>query len=92
LLCDEWPGISEFFAPDREILVVRNAREVAEAVERYDDSARRRIGQAFRTRALKDHTYAQRAIDAERAILECLERRRGTASPPLETHAVGDRA
>jgi hypothetical protein len=35
------------------------------------------IGSAFRTRALRDHSYQQRAIEAERAILQCIEVRRG---------------
>ena len=73
LLCDDWPGIADCFQPDKEILVVRSAQDVVEALNRCDDAARRRIGDAFRTRALRDHTYAFRAAQAERALLECTE-------------------
>src|SRR5947209_5129537 len=90
LLCDEWPGIDEFFAPGREILVVRNAGDVAAALEKHDEAARLRIGEAFRARALRDHTYEQRAIQAERAILQCVEARRGALVQPLETSMVED--
>lgn len=80
LLCDEWPGIEEFFAPDREILLVRHASDVAKALQQHDDSERRRIGEASRARAIRDHTYEQRAIAAERAFMECVEARH-RASP-----------
>ena len=90
LLCDDWPGISEFFAPDHEILVVQTAHDVAGALERFDDAARRQRGEALRARALRDHTYAQRAMQAERAIIDCLGRRRETAA--AETSIVEDLA
>jgi hypothetical protein len=32
LLCDDWPGISDCFEPGEEILVVRNAEDVARAL------------------------------------------------------------
>jgi spore maturation protein CgeB len=77
LLCDDWPGISDCFEPDREILVVESAENVAAALHTHDASARQRIGSAFRERALRDHTYAQRAAQADFAFRECLARRRG---------------
>ena len=76
LLCDDWPGIDECFEPGKEIIVIRSAEEVASALDRYDSAERRRIGQAFHQRALRDHTYARRAQQAEQAFLKCLERRR----------------
>ena len=76
LLCDEWRGVDSFFEPGREILVIGSAEEVAAALATHDADARRRIGQAFRARALRDHTYAQRALQAEAAFHECLARRR----------------
>jgi len=77
LLCDDWPGISDCFEPDKEILVVRNAEDVVAALQRYDPAARRRIGDALHARGLRDHTYAQRAVQADFAFRECLARRRG---------------
>jgi spore maturation protein CgeB len=75
LLCDEWRGIEEFFEPGREILVIRSAEDVAEALHRHGRSDRKRIGQAFREKALRDHTYAQRAVDIQSAMLECLQKK-----------------
>jgi len=85
LLCDDWPGIDECFEPDKEIIVVSSAEDVAGALDRYDDEARRRMGAAFRRRALRDHTYAQRALQAERASAECLEQRKRTGELQPET-------
>lgn len=77
LLCDEWPGIENFFEPTREILVIRSAQDVAEAIERYDYDERRQIGNAFRQHALRDHTYTKRAEQVQRALLDCLRAKMG---------------
>jgi spore maturation protein CgeB len=74
LLCDDWPGIDDCFEPNEQILVIRKAEDVVDALLRHDNAARRRIGSAFRQRALRDHTYAQRAAQAERAFLSCSAR------------------
>ena len=58
---DAWQGIEEFFHPGQEILVARDAEEVASWVRGVDDAGARQIGEAARRRALRDHTYAQRA-------------------------------
>lgn len=68
LLCDEWPGIDECFAPGKEILVVRSAEEVADALRRFDRESAKRIGEAFRARALREHTYARRAALVDAAL------------------------
>jgi spore maturation protein CgeB len=81
LLCDDWPGIRDCFEPGSEILVVRTAEDVAAALHRHDRTARRRIGEAFRARALRDHTYAFRAAQADFAFRECLARRHGGTGP-----------
>ncbi len=75
LLCDDWPGIDDCFEPGSEILVVKTAKDVVSALREHDDAARRRIGEAFRARALRDHTYAQRALQAQAAFEYCLEAR-----------------
>lgn len=75
LLCDDWPGIAECFEPGTEILVVREASDVVDALTCYDDDGRRCIGDAFHARALRDHTYAQRALQAEQAFRHCLATR-----------------
>jgi spore maturation protein CgeB len=58
---DAWQGIEEFFAPGEEILVARDAEEVAAWVRATDDARARQVGEAGRRRALRDHTYGQRA-------------------------------
>ncbi len=75
LLCDDWPGIDDCFEPGSEILVVKNAQDVVHALRQHDDAARRRIGAAFHARALRDHTYAQRAVQADAAFRFCLAAR-----------------
>lgn len=75
LLCDDWPGLDDCFVPGEEILVVRSAEDVVAAIENCDDATRKRIGDAFHMRALRDHTYAQRALAAERAFAQCLASR-----------------
>lgn len=86
LLCDDWPGIEDCFEPGREILVVRTAEDVVNALHRYSDEERERIGQAFRERALRDHTYAQRAAQSEAAFVEALARR-SAREEEATTHA-----
>ena len=80
LLCDDWPGIEDCFEPGSEILVVRHPQDVVDALNRYNEIERRRIGNAFRERALRDHTYAQRAQLANSAFKECMGRRHLQAS------------
>jgi spore maturation protein CgeB len=58
---DAWKGIEEFFTPGEEILVASDADDVARLVESVTDDDARRIGNAARERALRDHTYDQRA-------------------------------
>jgi spore maturation protein CgeB len=81
MLCDDWPGIADCFEPGTEILVVRTAEDVAEALHKHPTAARRKLGAAFHTRALRDHTYAQRAAQADFAFRECRSRREGTIGP-----------
>jgi spore maturation protein CgeB len=81
LLCDDWPGIADCFEPGREILVVRTAQDVVTALSRYDNDARRGIGNAFLRRALRNHTYAQRAEQAQAAFTECQARRNISPTP-----------
>ncbi len=88
MLCDDWEGIADCFEPEREILVVRTAEDVAAAVHRYDSSRRRQIGQAFHARALRDHTYAQRAAQADFAFRECRARRNGTMTGQTQSLAT----
>lgn len=75
MLCDDWPGVDDCFEPSKEILVVRDAGDVVAALRLYDQAGRRKIGTAFRERALHEHTYAQRAVQAEKVFLDAIARR-----------------
>lgn len=88
LLCDEWPGINDFFEPGRELIVVRSAQDVADAVTRYDAAARRRIGNAFCARALCDHTYARRAQVAHNAFVDCMAWRHAAHAESISSPSV----
>ncbi|KAA6456970.1 hypothetical protein DYQ86_24330 [Acidobacteria bacterium AB60] len=70
MLCDDWPGIADCFAPGKEILIVRSADDVVSALRRHSNEERQAIGKRFRERALRDHTYARRAEQAEAAFLD----------------------
>ncbi len=83
LLCDDWPGIEECFAPGKEILIVRSAEDVAGALRSIDRDAAKKIGEAFRARALRDHTYAQRAALVDNAIRSRFAGLRKTAFEPM---------
>lgn len=88
MLCDDWPGIEDCFVPDREILVVRTAADIVDALHRYNAEHRKRIGDAFRTRTLRDHTYARRAEQVEHTFFEIAEGRSRSHSiqqPATET-------
>lgn len=69
LLTDAWEGIEQFFEPERELLVARDAAEVAELLETLEPRRAKRIGEAAYRRVLSQHTYAHRAAQLE-AVLE----------------------
>jgi spore maturation protein CgeB len=75
LLCDDWPGIDDCFEPGSEILVVKTAEDVVRALAEHDGNSRRSIGAAFHAKALRDHTYVQRAAQAQAAFEHCLRER-----------------
>ncbi len=68
LLCDAWPGVETFFTPDQEILVVRSAEEIVSRLRSYSAEQARQCGEALRRRALREHTYAQRAGQADAVL------------------------
>jgi spore maturation protein CgeB len=88
LLCDDWPGISDCFEPEREILVVKSAEDVVKALHTHNAAARKQIGAAFHARGLRDHTYAHRAAQADYAFRECAARRTGQAGAQTQALAT----
>lgn len=61
VITDAWEGVDRFFAPGREILVARDGAEVAELLSGLSTLRARAIGEAARRRALREHTFAERA-------------------------------
>lgn len=88
MLCDDWPGLEDCFEPGREILVVRRAEDVVAALHAHKAKARTAIGRAFHRRGLRDHTYAQRAAQADFAFRECSARRLGQTEPQTQSLAT----
>lgn len=89
MMCDEWPGIDEIFEVGKEILVIDSPEDVVAALSSHDAGSRRRIGEAFHERAIRDHTYAIRAKEAEEAFRQCLLRRKRPATErPADVSAM----
>lgn len=71
ILSDDWPGLREFLAPGKEILLPGDAAEVAAILRDITDEERRRIGQRARQRILAEHSAGHRALEFERIVSEC---------------------
>jgi spore maturation protein CgeB len=71
-ITDAWSGIETFFRPGSEILVAGSAEEIVECLRMVDRQRTREIGQAMRARALRDHTYAQRANQVDQVLRAAL--------------------
>jgi spore maturation protein CgeB len=68
IISDAFAGVEEFLLPDREIVVARNGAEVARRLAALDATEAREIGLRAHARVLAHHTYAQRALETERAL------------------------
>ncbi|HEX6806034.1 MAG TPA: glycosyltransferase [Terriglobales bacterium] len=68
LITDAWLGVETFFEPGREILVADGPEAVVRYLRQTTREAASRIGKAMRTRALRDHTYQQRAHQVDRIL------------------------
>jgi len=73
MITDRWPGIDHFFTPDDEILIASSAEDIVQHLRQLAPTDCRRIGQAMRVRALRDHTYEGR-VKLVDSILCCSER------------------
>ncbi len=65
VITDEWPGISEFFEPGKEILVAASAENIVNQLRGINCEQASQIGAAMWKRALRDHAYALRAREAD---------------------------
>ncbi|MFZ5896289.1 MAG: CgeB family protein [Myxococcota bacterium] len=88
MLSDDWEGLDTFFEPGRELLVVRSADDVLEAL-RLPEAEVARIASAARARVLANHTADSRARELVAYVLGYT---RATAGPALANDAtLGDR-
>ncbi len=63
LISDRWPGIEEFFIPDKEILIARSPADVRACLEDIPETHRQRMAQRARERVLARHTSVHRASE-----------------------------
>jgi spore maturation protein CgeB len=67
VLSDAWEGLSEFFTPEREILIARSTEDVLSALAR-PRAELEAVGSRARDRVLREHTADHRAIELERLL------------------------
>jgi spore maturation protein CgeB len=67
IVTDDWPGLEDFFQPDCEILVARNAEDTLAALD-CSDAELGRIAKAGRERVLAEHTSGKRAAELEQLL------------------------
>lgn len=65
LITDAWLGVDFFLKPDEEVLVARDGKDVAEILSGLAPERASEIGKAGLARVLRDHTYADRAAEAD---------------------------
>jgi spore maturation protein CgeB len=81
LITDYWNGIESFFCPGTEILPARSAAEVVAYLRRFGRTEAKQIGGAMRDRAIREHTYAQRAVQLDSILRKAF---RGNTSNKLD--------
>lgn len=65
LITDAWLGVDFFLEPDEEVLVARDGKDVADILSGLTPERAKQIGAAGLARVLRDHTYADRAAEAD---------------------------
>jgi spore maturation protein CgeB len=68
ILTDRWEGMDEFFAPGKEVLVVRNTHEVVAYLCNLPETERQHVASRARARVLAQHTADARARQLESYI------------------------
>jgi spore maturation protein CgeB len=79
MITDAWTGIDCFFQPGKEILVARSAEEIVRFLRMTSPEEAVKIGFAMRERAMRDHTYAQRASQVSKILSQAAPRRTAVA-------------
>jgi spore maturation protein CgeB len=68
LITDAWEGIESFLTPDREVLMAKDADDVARHLRALNKEKARAIGNAARQRVLAEHTYRHRALQVQKLL------------------------
>jgi spore maturation protein CgeB len=68
VITDAWAGIEQFFTPEEEILPASSAAQVVRYLRTVSAEQAHAIGKRMRQRALRDHTYAQRAVQVDKIL------------------------
>lgn len=84
IISDPWPGLEQFFAPGKEILIAEDTAGMVELLRSVTPDQARTIGRAARARTLREHTGDHRAAQLE----ACL--RPGLISPVHASHENGN--
>lgn len=71
ILSDHWKGLEHFLTPNREVLLPKDAYEVAQIIRTMPDAERTRMGLNARERVLSEHTAAHRAVEFEQIVSRC---------------------
>ncbi len=68
IITDYWEGIDHFFEPETEILVAKNGGDVYAILEQLTEEKARKTGELALKRALRSHTYQQRAEQVDKIL------------------------
>lgn len=85
ILTDDWPGLTDFFAPGLECLVARNVYDVDAALT-LSDHELDIIGEAAREKVLAAHTGSTRAHELLEALNAAQDRIRSLSEPNPAMH------
>jgi spore maturation protein CgeB len=70
VITDRWNGIENFFEPGSEILVAATAGDIVHFLRSLNAVDAKAMGANMRKRALRDHTYSQRAQQFEMTVAD----------------------
>ena len=79
VITDAWLGIETFFEPGKEILIAASAEDIVRSLRTTSAEQATTIGTAMRARALRDHTYAQRAAQVSELLGRAVAHRTAAA-------------
>ncbi|MCX6967181.1 MAG: glycosyltransferase [Verrucomicrobia bacterium] len=85
IITDQWPGLTTFFQPDKEILTAHSAKEVLDYLEGINTQEAQAIAERARQRILSEHTAAHRAVELEALILTLGNSSRGEHTPERDS-------